>query len=122
MAFAVCDAGGSVDIDPRIEEPSMDLGESAQVIVTLYETGVVWPDQCPAELFRDPQKGFAPIRKDGELDMVRAERHGTEGKEIDIFGSHSRKKIVRVTWVVLDSGIKIVDGTHAEIHDASFTA
>jgi hypothetical protein len=89
------------------------------VIVTLYEAGVLGSDQRPAKSFGDTLEILAPIREDGELDVVGAEWHGAKGKELDIFGSHSREKTVRAARVVFDSRVEIFDGTHAKAHDSS---
>jgi hypothetical protein len=51
--------------------------------------------------------------------VVRAEWHCPKGKELDVFGSHSRLKIIRLIRVIFDSCIEVFDGTHAKVHDFS---
>jgi hypothetical protein len=50
------------------------------MIITLNQTRVLGPYQCPAELCSNPPQVLAPIREDGEVDVVGTKGHGAKGK------------------------------------------
>jgi hypothetical protein len=91
------------------------------MVITLNQTPMLGSYQCPAEFFGNTPEVLAPIREDGEFDVVGTKRHRTEGKEVDVFGSQSCKKLIRSTWLILNSRIEVFDGTHAESHRCSFS-
>jgi hypothetical protein len=78
------------------------------------------PYQCPTEFFGNTPEILAPIREDGEFDVVGTKRHGAKGKQIDVFGSQFCKKVICATGLILNPRIEVFDSTHAECHCRSF--
>ena len=83
-SFAIGDAGRRVNIHVGNAEPFVDFGECSQVVIPLDETGVLGPCERPAELLSDTLEVLAPVRKDGELDVIGTVWHGAESEQVDV--------------------------------------
>ena len=65
---------------------------------------------------RELQEALAAIRKNGQLDMIRAKWHRAEGEQVDLLGSQFGEHLVRLPRLVLDLGVEVFHRSNTEWH------
>jgi hypothetical protein len=90
----------------------MNLGHRPEVIVALYQAGMLRSSYGPAEVLGSALKVLDPVGKYGQLNVIGPVGYRAKRQQIDLFRGKLRKKLISLLGGTLDSAVEVLDVSH----------